>query len=217
MIFLSHEVIVWLRWWDSLEVSEILHRSTSLVFVINLSENKFNTTERLISQFKKKYTWGDWSPFSINFKLGEIDLYLVICISVQSIRRHSGWTNNQEASSSTYQDTLWQDQSGGTAAWPIRCTLAQPIRRKSGQFQLIWDNQFFWHVLKSYLYSLSLGSHEVIVWLIWWDSMEVSEILHWSTFLVLMINLSEKKFNTTERLISLFWKNMHGEIDLPTL
>ena len=42
-----------------MEVSEILHRSTSLVFVINLSENKFNTTERLISQFKKKYTWGD--------------------------------------------------------------------------------------------------------------------------------------------------------------
>ena len=47
--------------------------------------------------------------------------------------------------------------------------------------------------------------------------MEVSEILHRSISLVFVINLSENKFNTTERLISQFKKNIHGEIDLPSL
>ena len=47
--------------------------------------------------------------------------------------------------------------------------------------------------------------------------MEVSEILHGSTSLVFVINLSENKFNTTERLISQLKKNIHGEIDLPSL
>ena len=47
--------------------------------------------------------------------------------------------------------------------------------------------------------------------------MEVSEILHRSTYLVFLINLSENKINRTERLISLFSKIMLGEIDLCTL
>ena len=44
------------------------------ILTINLSENKLNTTERLISLPRYKYVWGDWSPYSIDFKLGEIDL-----------------------------------------------------------------------------------------------------------------------------------------------
>ena len=55
-----------------MEVSEILHRSTSLVFVINLSENKFNTTERLISLFSK-------------IMLGEIDLRTLQILSLERL------------------------------------------------------------------------------------------------------------------------------------